>query len=110
APADSRRLKEEWKASQKLPRARQERLRQLDEALTDEPPAVRARLWAVLFRYTAWLDRLDEKDRRQIEAAPDAEKKLEIIKGLRETEWVAHLPKTDRELVEAAGADPPGGG
>src|SRR5690349_12732977 len=101
-PAEYRRLKDEWKAFQKLPRARQERLRQIDEDLNDEPPAVRAQLWAVLYRYTAWLDRLDDKDRRLIESAPDPEKKLEIIKGLRETEWVSHLPKADRDQITAA--------
>jgi hypothetical protein len=101
-PVEYRRLKDEWKAFQKLPKGRQDRLRQVDEELNDEPPAVRARLWAVLFRYTAWLDRLDEKDRRQIEEAPDAEKKLEIIKRLREAEWVAHLARADRDRIEAA--------
>jgi len=104
-PAEYRRLKDEWKAFQKLPKARQDRLRQIDEDLNDEPPAARARLWAVLFRYTAWLDRLDEKDRRQIESAPEPERKLEIIKGLREVEWVAHLPRADRERIEAAAPD-----
>ncbi len=101
-PAEYRRLKEQWKAFQKLPKKQQERLRQIDEELNDEPPAVRARLWAVLDRYAAWLDRLDEKDRQQIESAPDTAKKLEVIKALREREWVAHLAKADRDRVEQA--------
>jgi hypothetical protein len=100
--AEYRRLKDEWKAFQRLPQKQQERLRQIDDELNDEPPAARARLWAVLFRYTAWLERLDENDRRQVEAAPDPEKKLEVIRGLREAEWVAHLPRADREQIEAA--------
>src|SRR5437879_3546907 len=57
-PVEYRRLKDEWKAFHKLPSREQERLRQIDEDLNDEPPAVRARLWAVLDRYTAWLERL----------------------------------------------------
>jgi hypothetical protein len=97
-----RRLKDEWRAFHKLPRKQQERLKLLDDELNDEPPAGRARLWAALYRYSAWLDRLDEKDRRQIESAPDATKKLEVIKALREAEWVAHLPKADRDRIEAA--------
>jgi hypothetical protein len=101
-PAEYRRLKDEWKAFHKLPKGRRDRLRQIDEELNDEPPASRARLWAVLFRYSAWLDRLDEKDRWQIESAPDAASRLEIIKGLRQAEWVAHLPRAQREKIEAA--------
>jgi hypothetical protein len=101
-PAERRRLKEEWEKFRKLPREQRERLRQVDEELNDEAPAARARLWAVLFRYTAWLERLDEKDRQQIESAPDAEKKLQVIKGLREAEWLAHLPRADREQIDAA--------
>ncbi|HKI36740.1 MAG TPA: hypothetical protein VKA46_33100 [Gemmataceae bacterium] len=101
-PTEYRRLKDEWKAFHKLPRERQDRLRQIDEELNDEPPAVRARLWGVLDRYVVWLERLDEKDRREIESAPDPAKRLEIIKGLREREWVAHLPKTEREQIDQA--------
>jgi hypothetical protein len=101
-PAEHRRLKDEWTAFHKLPKARRDRLRQIDEDLNDEPPASRARLWAVLFRYTAWLDRLDERDRRQIESAPDEASRLEIIKGLRQAEWVAHLPRAQREKIDAA--------
>jgi hypothetical protein len=63
---------------------------------------VRARLWAVLDRYTAWLERLDEKDRRQIESAPDTAKKLDIIRALREREWVGHLARAERERIDQA--------
>jgi hypothetical protein len=100
-----RRLKDDWRAFHKLPKSQQERLRLLDDELNDEPPASRARLWAVLYRYSAWLDRLDDKDRKQIESAPDAVKKLEIIKSLREAEWVSHLAKADRDRIDAS---PPG--
>jgi AcrR family transcriptional regulator len=101
-PEQYRRLKEEWKAFHKLPPDRQERLRQFDEQLNEEPPAVRARLWAVLDRYTTWLKGLDEKDRQQIESAPDADHKLEVIRGLREREWVSHLARAERERIERA--------
>ncbi len=97
-----RRLKDQWRAFHKLPKSQQERLKLLDDELNDEPPASRARLWGVLYRYSAWLDRLDAKDRRQIESAPDAAKKLEVIKSLREAEWVSHLAKADRDRIEAA--------
>ncbi len=100
-----RRLKDEWKAFHKLPAEKQERLRLLDEQLNDEPPAMRARLWAVLDRYTAWVERLDEKDRQQIESAPDTAKKVEIIRALRERDWLSHLAKAERERIDQAPAD-----
>jgi hypothetical protein len=101
-PEQYRRLKEGWKAFHKLPAEKQERLRQFDEQLNEEPPAVRARLWTVLDRYTAWLKGLDEKDRQQIESAPDADRRLEVIRALRERDWVSHLAKAEREKIEQA--------
>jgi hypothetical protein len=101
-PAEHRRLKDQWKAFQKLPKKQQDRLRQIDEELNDEPPAARARLWAVLDRYAAWLERLDDKDRQQIESAPDTARKLEVIRALREREWVSHLAKADRDRIDQA--------
>jgi hypothetical protein len=100
-----RHLKDEWKAFQKLPREEQKRLKHFDEDLNDEPPAARARLWGALTRYAAWLERLEDKERQQIESAADSAKKLEIIKALREREWVSHLAKASRERIEQATAD-----
>jgi hypothetical protein len=104
-PDTYRRLKDEWKAFHKLPPRQQARLRQIDEELNDEPPAVRERLWAVLDRYVAWLERLDEKDRQQVDLATDAAKRLEIIKGLREREWLSHLARASRDPIEQAAPD-----
>jgi hypothetical protein len=95
-------LKRQWKEFTRLPAEKQARLRDFDEELNYEPPATRERLWAVLDRYASWLDRLDEADRRQVESAPTREKKLEVIKALREREWMAHLPRAQRERIEAA--------
>jgi hypothetical protein len=101
-PEQYRRLRDEWKAFHKLPAEKQERLRLLDEQLNEEPPASRARLWAVLDRYNAWLKGLDEKDRQQVESAPDAEKKLDAVRALRERDWVSHLARADRDRIEQA--------
>src|SRR5205085_12012210 len=50
-----------------LPADRQERVRQFDRALYDLPRDKRRRLWGVLQRYAAWVERLPEEDQRQIE-------------------------------------------
>ncbi len=104
-PEQYRRFQDEWQAFRKLPADQQARLRRLDEQLNDEPPAARARLWAVLDRYNAWLDRLDEKERQQIETEPDTTKKLEIVRKLREREWVAHLSQAERTRLDQAAPD-----
>jgi hypothetical protein len=104
-PEQYRRLTEEWKTFRKLPAEKQDKLRLLDEQLNEEPPAVRARLWAVLDRYSAWLKGLDEKDRQLIESTHDTDKKLEIIRALREREWVSHLAKAERERIDQAPAE-----
>lgn len=101
-PREYERIKQEWKAFLKLPETKRDRLRGIDFELKYEPPATRARLWAVLDRYTSWRERLDEKDRQQIDSAPDAATRLEVIKALREREWVAHLPKGERDQIERA--------
>src|SRR5262249_18506924 len=95
-----RRLKAEYLEFLKLPKERRQLLRDIDEALDDEPPSTQARLWAVLDRYTSWLDRLDPKDRQQIDSAPTPQKKLEAVKAVREREWMSRLAKAQREQIE----------
>ncbi len=94
------RLKRDWREFAALPEERRARFRQLDEALQEDDAAAQ-RLWAVLERYTAWLDRLSEEDRRRVAEAPDAAQRLRVVKELREREWVARLPRAQRERVLA---------
>jgi hypothetical protein len=101
-PERYRELKRQWHDFMKLPAERRKRLEAIDEELNDEPPAVRARLWAVMDRYTAWLDHLSPGDRQQVESAPDAAKKLEVIRALRERDWLGHQARAERERIERA--------
>jgi hypothetical protein len=68
-------------------------------------PDASAHLRKVMIRYTDWLSRLPEDQRQSILQAPTSQKKLEIIRNLRERQWLARLPKPDRERVEAAKTD-----
>ena len=56
------------------------------------PPATQQRLWGVLERYLLWLERLPETDRERVRGAPDKKHRLQIIKEIREREWVDRLP------------------
>jgi hypothetical protein len=92
-PEHYARLQQDLKAFQELPPERQESLRKLDHDLHAEEPAVQARLWRVLDRYTAWLDKLPEADRARIESAPNAKERLRRVKEIRDRQWVSRLPK-----------------
>ena len=98
-PEHYARLKRDWQAFMALPREQQTRLRQLDEQLHELDSGTQARLWTVLERYNAWLDRLPSEDRSQIEAAAEDAQKLQVVKRLRKREWIARLPQTLRERV-----------
>jgi hypothetical protein len=88
-----------------LPESRQSRLRQLDRDLHDEDSATSVRLQRVLERYAEWLQRLPEAERRRILSETDPKKRLEIIRDLREKQWVERLPLAVREDLQKLPAD-----
>jgi hypothetical protein len=104
-PEHYARLKRDYKAFQKLPPEKRDRLRELDRDLRDEDSNTQARLRRVLQRYSTWLERLREEDRARVDAATDGSDRLRVIKDLREGEWIAHLPRVDQDRVRAAPAD-----
>src|ERR1700730_14029858 len=96
------RLKSDLKEFLELPAEKQDALRRFDRELHDENPKTQERLWRVLDRYSSWLGRLPEEDRRRIEEAPEPLERLFIIKELRQKEWLQRLPRVDRERPEKA--------
>ena len=105
-PEHYARLMRDLAAFYALPPQEQARLRRLDTRLNAGDEARRAKLWAALERYGDWLDRLPEETRRRVLDAPDARARLELIRDLREKEWIGRLPRKDRDelarLPEAA--------
>jgi hypothetical protein len=96
-PEHYERLKRDLAAFHALPIEYQERLRELDRQLHETDPDTQARLWAVLERYVAWVDRLPEADRvRIVEAAP-GETRLLLVRGVKRRQWVERLPRTIRQ-------------
>src|SRR5215471_9009102 len=95
------RLQRDYQAFLALPPERQARLRKFDRDLHAEDPAMQARLWTVLERYTSWLEKLPDGDRNWIESAPDSSTRLERVKHIRDQQWVKRLPqKIQKELAE----------
>jgi hypothetical protein len=99
------RLKRDEKAFQELSPDRQDRLRKFDFDLHAEDPATQARLWAVLERYVAWLDKLSEDNRKWIEGAPTAKERLARVKYLRDQQWVERLPQKAQDELNALPGD-----
>jgi outer membrane protein OmpA-like peptidoglycan-associated protein len=100
-PEHYARLLRDLRAFQALPTDRQERMRQFDRDLHEEDPDAQSRLWEVLERYSDWASRLQESDKRRIDATGDPAERLAVIKDLRQKEWIDRLPKTDRDAVLA---------
>jgi hypothetical protein len=96
------RLKRNLKAFKELPADRQERLRALDRDVHEEEPAIQAKLWRVLDRYTAWLERLPAADQERIRSAATAQQRLQVVREIRERQWIERLPAARRkEIVDA---------
>ncbi|HEV3236739.1 MAG TPA: hypothetical protein VGZ25_07100 [Gemmataceae bacterium] len=96
------RLKSDLKEFLELPAEKKDALRRFDRELHDENPKTQERLWRVLDRYSSWLGRLPEEERRRIEEASEPLERLFIIKDLRQKEWLQRLPRVDRERLEKA--------
>jgi Ni/Co efflux regulator RcnB len=96
------RLLDEFRAFQLLPPEKQDRVRRLDQDLHHMPPPAAARLQRSLARYVDWLDGLPEQQRRHIESAPDSNERLKRIRELRQNEWIARLPKSQRDQINAS--------
>ena len=80
-----------------LPKPKRERLRQLDKELHELDAKTQKRLWKVAERYRAWLERLPEEERRTIEGTSDLNERLQLIKDIRERQWIEGLPRKVRE-------------
>jgi hypothetical protein len=98
-PDHYQRLLRDLKAFYALPVERQETLREIDRKMHEGDLASQARLWAVLDRYSTWLEKLPDPERREVVDASDSGERLKVIRRLREKEWVARLPARVRDEV-----------
>jgi hypothetical protein len=101
-PKDYARLRHELRELLSSPPEVQERIRRLDQALYREPKPTRDHLFEVMERYVDWLDQLPLEERRQVREAPDRNRRLAVIKRLREKQWVARLPRAWRQQIARA--------
>jgi hypothetical protein len=88
-----------------LPKSKRGQIRQLDQDFHLLDIKTRKQLWKVAERYTAWLDRLPQAERQQIEEAKDSQQRLQLIRTIRERQWIERLPRKDREDLEKLSPD-----
>jgi hypothetical protein len=105
AAAPSQRLRQNAKVFLNLPEDQRQRIVRLDHDLQQEAPAAQARLEKVLERYAAWLDQLDAKDRQRVQETADKRARLEIIRELRDRDWMKQQPKALRDQYAMLPAD-----
>jgi hypothetical protein len=78
---------------------RRERVLKLDQDLQQDAQA--DRLVQVMERYTAWLSRLPEEERRQIENTPNINARLALIQDFRDREWMTAQPRASQDQWNA---------
>ncbi len=100
-PEQLEKLRNEAKAFRELPEDRQQQIAELHEQLQREAPATQARLQTVLDRYAEWLGSLDKATRDKIEQTTDKQKRLAVIREIREQQWLKEQPKALRDKIAA---------
>src|SRR4051794_25098699 len=103
ADSDPERLKQYLSAYHRLSPAAQERLKRLDQELSDEDAATRTRLFGVMDRYALWLTRLPEADRKHVQAAAAGPERLRVVRELLEKQWLDNLPPARKDQLTKAG-------
>jgi hypothetical protein len=93
----------DWAAFNALSQERQRHLREIDRQLAEEDSDTRARLIKLMQQYVDWLDRLPPEQRRRVESAPTIADKIERIRDVLEEQWIAGLPKAERERLDRHG-------
>jgi hypothetical protein len=96
-PEHYERLQRDLRAFLALPPDRQAQLRELDHDLHDEESTISVRSQRILQRYARWLQSLTEPERQRIKGAHDNQQRLQIIKELRDRQWVNQLPAAVQE-------------
>jgi len=90
------RLKRDYRAFVELPSDRQAQLRKLDHDLAALEATQQKHLLQVLDRYQAFVERLNEDDRRKLEAVGGKER-LDLIEQMLQQHWFEQLPFKLRE-------------
>jgi hypothetical protein len=85
-----------------LPPAVRARIQLLDREVQAELSGVQARLLRAAQRYADWLLALSAEDRARVENEPDKDKRLAIIKEIRQRQYAEQLSPSQQDRLKAA--------
>lgn len=88
-----------------LPESKRQQIRQLDHAFHQLDTKTQRRLWKAAERYTTWLERLPQAEWQQIERTEDSQERLQLIRAIRERQWIERLPRKVRDDLEKLPAE-----
>ena len=88
------------KSFRALPPTRQAEIVKLDQELYAKEPRERDRLFRALEAFAVWLDRLPDADRRGVLGAATPHLRREVVRDLREQQWLDALPTALRKKVD----------
>jgi hypothetical protein len=89
------------KAYRALPSARRTEIVKLDQELFALEPRARDRYFRVLEAYAVWMERLPDAERRGVLTAATPALRLDVIRGVREHQWLERLPPPLRAKLDA---------
>ncbi len=95
-PEHYARLQRDLQAFHSLSPERQQQLRQFDQDLHNLEPQTQHRLWEVLERYCLWYERLPREKQLLLEDAADQAERLQLIRDIKEQQWLRQLPLQTR--------------
>jgi hypothetical protein len=98
-------LRRQYAYFQSLRSTRQQELRKLDADFHSLDKDIQERLLKVLDNYNWWITQLPEEDRKRVTDAETSMARLNVIREIKNREWVAMLPATYREEYEKAITD-----
>ena len=100
-PEHFARLQRQSKGFTSLSAERQKQLIKLDHELHQLPLSQQNRLDNAAVRYLEWLESLPEADRQKVKSAADKTARLQIIRELKESQWLRSQPKALREHINS---------
>jgi len=83
-----------------LPQDRREQILKLHRQLEQSTSSTQTQLLHALERYVDWLAELDPETRKKVEQTRDKGKRLQLIRELRDKEWLKQQPYALRTQVE----------
>lgn len=88
-----------------LPEPQRRPSRSLDRAFAPLDAKTQKRLEKAADRYADWRERLPDAQRQQIEETKDTKERLQLIRDIRERQWIERLPRKVREDLEKLPAE-----